>query len=133
MFVNESTVDKKYGFPSRTTIDHQRGMELTEVKATYGEILFVLNVKGHDILFDASYRFTGENKNTIEYFVRSVGYGLPPKYDAHKFTSRDEKLQIVEYVGEALEVFGLHHERSPEQSVLVRFSENALSFSEGAR
>lgn len=127
MFVIE-TDPKRLG--SSRTIDRERGMELTEITATYDEIRLVLNMRGKDIAINASYRFAEENDNIIEYFVRSFGDGwssIRENYSKYEFSSRAEKLEIARYIEEALKVFGLHHSLSPGHSVNVEFSKYALS------
>lgn len=121
MFVIE-TDPKRLG--SSRTIDRERGMELTEITATYDEIHLVLNVRGKDITISASYRFAGENGNIIEYFVRNFGNGwssVRENYSEYNFSSRAEKREIAKYIEEALKAFGLHHSLSPGQSVDVEF------------
>ena len=130
MFVIERD-PKRLG--SGRTIDRERGMELTEIMTTRDEIRLVLNVKGKDITVSASYRFAGENRNIIEYFVERFGNGWSSareSYSKYDFSSRAEKLEIAKYIEEALKAFGVHHSLPPGHSVDVKFSKEALSYRE---
>lgn len=116
------------------TIDRERGMELTEITATYDEIHLVLKLRDKDVTIAADYRFAGENGSIIRYCIRNVGGGwlsVREKYSSYNFSSRAETLEIAEYIEEALKVFGLHHSLSPGQSAEVEFSKEALSYRVG--
>lgn len=126
MFTIVPTIDK-YGVEVRTTIDRERGLELICLKMSGDEAIFILKVGGTDILFYVRYRFVGDNDD-IEYTVMIIGLDLSPRYRAYEFSSSQEKVRVAKYIEEALKVYGMRNSLSPGQSVIVKFSENSLSF-----
>jgi hypothetical protein len=83
-----------------------------------------LNVKGASIPFSTSYKIIEGELRTIAYRVTHVGLvPFEPQYNhRYHFSSDAEKTEVIQYIREALDVFGFRYGKDGGR-VEVEFSD----------